>query len=93
MKLVHYSEDDSFEPEQIESVDGYVGCWFYECPDNIYDVQERSSEWGGRIAHFFEIKDKYIAEEQDLGNVVEYFVDAGNLDKLRRIDPELSYEL
>jgi hypothetical protein len=93
MKLVHYSIDEQFNPEPIESVDGYKGCWFYECPDNIYDVQERSREWGCRTPHFFEIDDQYITEEQDLGSVIEYFVEADDLDKLISIDPELSHEL
>ena len=92
MRLVHYSEDEYFEPEAIESVGGYIGCWFYECPETLNDVQERSKEWGNRIAHFFDIDDQYVELEQDLGIVIEYFITGENINKLRRIDPELSYE-
>lgn len=92
MKVVHYSSDEYFEPEAIETVDGYTGCWFYQCPEFQNDVNDMCNSWGSRTAHFFEVEDKYIELVQDLGTVIEYFVEADNLDKLRIIDPELKYE-
>ena len=89
MKLVHYSKDEYFEPEAIESVPGFGGgCFFYECPEYKEDVQDTIREWGGRTAHFFEIDDSLVEFVQDEG-VAEYFVNEANLDKLRRIEPEL----
>jgi hypothetical protein len=92
MKIVHYSKDEYFEPEAIETVDGYIGCWFYECPEFQNDVDEMCNKWGGRTAHFFEIEDEYIELEQDFGSIKEYFVEGKNLGGLKRVNPELSYE-
>lgn len=89
MKLVHFSKDEYFEPEAVESLPGFgKGCFFYEMPEFKEEVQDLSEAWGRRTAHFFEIDDSLLEFVQNEG-IAEYFVKEENLGKLRRIQPEL----
>ena len=89
MKVVHFSKDEDFEPDPIESLPGFgKGCFFYEMPEYREEVEDLAVKWGRRTAHFFEIDDECVEFVQDEG-IAEYFVNAENLDKLRRVEPEL----
>lgn len=88
MNVVHFSEEEDFEPEAEESVPGYLGVWFYQEPEDWETFEKLWAGWAYRNPYFFEIDNQYVSLEQEFdGYKDEYFVEANHLDKLEPLEP------